>query len=197
MSSCSFISSSLARSSPYSCTWSFSRPFSDEFANCSEKLCSSRTTASCSIASKDSSSFKFFPLVLISLNMVFPHVLSLSGKERTLTTYPWQNDIWYRGILSWSSFWRNSLTQVYSSWIHTLLQERIHVLCFFQILILNGDSYFLFLVLACYSKCQVVPSLGISQVGNPIYLLKFMPLLAFRWHLLQKCAQFLKQSQWW
>lgn len=87
-------------------------------------------------------------LVPIYLKTVFPDVLNLARGERPLTTYPWQNDIRYGEILSWSSIWRNNLTQVHSSWILTLLQERNHVLCFFRSLILNGDPSSLFLALA-------------------------------------------------
>lgn len=39
---------------------------------------------------------------------VFPDVLSLAGRKRYLTTYPWQKDIWYGEILSRSSVWRNN-----------------------------------------------------------------------------------------
>lgn len=48
----SFISSSLARSSPHSCTWSFSR--STAYLQATLKNYPSRARASCSIASKDS-----------------------------------------------------------------------------------------------------------------------------------------------
>lgn len=150
-SSWSFISSSLARSFPSSCTWSFSRPTA--YLQTALKNRAVLEPQHHIHVNQKSCSFKFLSLVPIFLSMIFPHVLNLAGKERTLTTYPWQNGIWYREILSWSSIWRNSLTQVYSSWILALLQERNHVLCFFQILILNGDSSFLFLALASYCKC--------------------------------------------
>jgi len=86
--SCSFVSSSLARSFPSSCTWSFSRPIA--YLETAQKnyaplepqhhVCVDQKIVPFFLAS--------FSLVPISLKTVFPGVLNLAARERSLTSYP-------------------------------------------------------------------------------------------------------------
>lgn len=86
-SSCSFISNGLARSSPSGCTRSFSRPMA--YLQTALKNCAPLEPQHHVHMNQETVPFlASFSLVCSSLKTAFPDVLSLAGRDWSLTTYP-------------------------------------------------------------------------------------------------------------